>query len=84
MDSATVSSVRSDEEQDVDEQQNSTHHDQETDNSGDSTSPTDILTPTEAPSYMCPSSEEKSKQAAVRQWIVTSNFLCAPDNVPLL
>ena len=36
------------------------------------------------PDYICPSSEEKSRQAAVKEWIEKSSFPWALRTVPLL
>ena len=36
------------------------------------------------PDYICPSSEDKSRQAAVREWIERSSFPWALRTVPLL
>jgi hypothetical protein len=38
----------------------------------------------ELPKYICPSSEEKSKQARVKDWLQKTGFAWANRNVPLL
>ena len=38
----------------------------------------------ELPKYICPSSEEKSKQARIKDWLEKTSFAWANRNVPLL
>ena len=36
------------------------------------------------PNYICPSSEEKSREARIRHWLCESTFTCADRQVPLV
>lgn len=36
------------------------------------------------PRYICPSSESKSREIAIKEWLASSRFLCANRNVPLV
>lgn len=41
-------------------------------------------TPSYLPKFVCPSSVRKSKQAAIKEWLATTNFRHAERCVPLL